>query len=280
MAEADSHKVIGLIAGSGTLPLLVARGIKATGARVICVGLRDQYDPALPGCCDEFSRAGILQLGRWTRLLRRAGVTDAVMIGRVAKASMYEPWRMLRQFPDVRTLLLYYRQLRFDRRSPALLAAVAGELAKSGVNLIDSTTYIAEHLATAGVMGRVQPTASQQRDIDFGWPILKSVADLGVGQAITVRDCDVIAVEAMEGTDAMIDRSATLCRNGGWTLLKTAHASHDMRADVPTIGVATLERMKSKGGSVLALSAGRVIMADRPRVIEAADRLGIAILGV
>ena len=271
---------IGMIAGSGMLPILVADGIRATGRKVVCIGLRDQFDAALPDHCDVFSTAGVLQIGKWIRILRRAKIEETVMVGRVGKARMYEPFRILRQLPDLRAALLYYRRLRFDRRSHVLLSAVADELATSGVRLIDSTTYIPEHLATIGLMGKVKLTAVQQRDVDFAWPMLRSIANLGVGQAITVRECDVIAVEAMEGTDAMIDRTAQLCRTGGWALLKTAHDSHDMRADVPTVGVPTLERLASAGGRMLVLGAGRVIMLEKPRMIEVADRLGIALLGV
>ncbi|MSR43960.1 MAG: LpxI family protein [Phycisphaerales bacterium] len=271
---------IGMIAGSGRLPILVADGIRATGRRVVCVGLRDQFDPELPAHCDAFRRAGTLQIGKWIRILRRAGIDETVMVGRVGKAQMYEPLKLLRQLPDWRALLLYYRRLRFDRRSHVLLAALADELGTAGVRLIDSTTYIPSHLATSGVMGRVQLSTAQRRDVDFAWPVLRSIANLGVGQGITVRDCDVIAVEAMEGTDAMIDRTTHLCKAGGWTLLKTAHDSHDMRADVPTVGVATIERLAKSGGRVLALGAGRVIMLEKPSMIEAADRLGIVLLGL
>jgi len=279
--RADAARApIGLIAGSGVLPLLVAQGIRAAGLRVVCIGLHDHFHPDLPRHCDRFSRAGVLQIGRWIRLLRAAGARDAVMVGRVKKATMYRPLQLLRQLPDLRTVLLYYRRLRFDRRSPALLAAVAEELAASGVHLMDSTRFIPDHIATEGVMGRTVPTASQQRDIDFGWPILQSVANLGIGQAITVRDCDVIAVEAMEGTDATIDRTAAICRRMGWTMLKTTHDSHDLRADVPTVGIQTVERIAAAGGRVLALGAGRVIMLQREELIAAADRLGVALVGI
>lgn len=271
---------IGMIAGSGQLPLLVAQGIRASGRRLVCVGLRDQFDPKLPEICDEFRRAGVLQLGRWIRILRSAGIGEAVMVGRVAKARMYEPMRLLRQLPDFRVAMLYYRKLRFDRRSHVLLSAVAEELSLSGVRLIDPTTYIPDHMASLGVMGRVQPGASQKRDIEFGWPVLRSIANLGVGQAITVRECDVIAVEAMEGTDATIDRSAQLCKTGGWMLLKTAHDSHDMLADVPTVGVPTIQRLAKGGGNALVLGSGRVIMLEKARMIEEANRLGVAIIGV
>ena len=116
-------------------------------------------------------------------------------------------------------------------------------------------------------------------DVEFGWPLLRQAVELDIGQSMAVRDRDVIAVEAIEGTDAMIDRAGQLCRARGWTLLKTAEAAHDRRADVPTIGVATIERVAAAGCRCIALGSGKVILVDRPAVIAAADRLGVAILG-
>ena len=131
---------LGLIAGQGRLPALVAAGTRQAGARVCAVGLRDQFDAELPNLCDEFHRAGIAQIGRWIRPLRRAGVEEAVLVGRVAKARMHDPRRLLRQLPDWRALNIWYRRLRHDRRNAAVLAAVADELAANGIKLIDSTT--------------------------------------------------------------------------------------------------------------------------------------------
>ena len=275
-----STRRIGLIAGAGALPLIVARGARDAGAEVHAVGLRDQFDAALPELCTRFDTAGIVQIGRWIRLLRRANVGEAIMVGGVAKVRMHDPLRLVRQLPDWRAAVIWYRRLRHDRRNAALLAAVADELARSGITLIDSTTYLRDHMAAPGAMGNVQPTAQQEADIAFGWPLLVQTTDLDIGQSMVVRDRDVIAVEAIEGTDAMIDRAGTLCRSRGWTLMKTAKAGHDMRADVPTIGVSTIERVAAAGGGCIALGAGRVILIDRPEVIAAADRAGIAIVGV
>jgi len=271
---------LGLIAGGGRLPLLVATGARAIGRPVVAIGLRDQFDPDLRALCNHFHTAGIVQIGRWIKLLRREGVREAIMVGHVSKARMHDPLRVFRQLPDLRAALLWYRRLRHDRRNHALLAAVADELASSGVTLIDSTSFIPDHMATAGVMGRVQPSREAQGDLDLGWPLLSRVVELDIGQSIAVRDRDVIAVEAVEGTDALIERAGALCRAKGWTLLKTAKSTHDMRADVPTVGVLTIERLAAAGGRCLALGAGRVIMVDRPAVIAAADRLGVAIVGV
>lgn len=274
---------IGLLAGNSELPLLVARGMRERGFRVVGVGLRRHYQPELRPLCDEFHEAGLLQLGRWIRLFRRAGVSEVTMVGGASKRRVHDRWfplKALRDLPDWRTIDLWYRRLRHDRRSATLLTAVAEELARSGVTLVDSTRYIEDHLATEGVMGRTRPTALAEGDIAFGWPILQQVGALDIGQGITVRGKDVIAVEAVEGTDAMIERTGALCRSTGWTLLKTARAGHDMRADVPTVGVRTIENLARAGAGCLALGVGRVILVDRPAVLAAADRAGIAVVGV
>lgn len=282
MAQCPSMapSTIGLIAGQGELPILCAQGMRAAGRRVACIGLRDQFDAGLPALCDEFATAGVLQLGRWIRLAKRMGISEAVLVGRVSKARMHDPLRLFRQLPDWRAARLWYRRLRDDHRSGTLLTALAEELAENGVRLIDSTAFIPDHMATVGVLGRIQPTAAQLGDIEFAWPLLEGTLALDIGQSIAVRDRDVIAVEAVEGTDAMIERTGTLCAAKGWTLLKSARPSHDMRADVPTIGVHTVERIARCHGGCIAIGAGRVILIDKPSVVAAADRLGVALFGV
>lgn len=271
---------IGLIAGSGQLPVLEARGIHAVGRRVACVGLADQFDPVLPDECDAFGQAGVVRLGRWIRLLRRWGVREAVMVGRVRKARMYEPLRLLHQMPDWRAARLWYRVLRHDKRNQTLLAALADELQRNGITLIDTTRYIPEHMATEGVLTRCAPSANQWADIRFAWPILMRMNDLDIGQAVAVKERDVIAVEAIEGTDAMIQRAGELCRSGGWVLAKGAPPSKDLRFDVPTVGVQTIENLKAAGAACLVVAAGRVILADKPAVIAAADRAKLPIVGM
>ncbi|GAB4193955.1 MAG: UDP-2,3-diacylglucosamine diphosphatase LpxI [Phycisphaeraceae bacterium] len=276
----EAERPIGLIAGSGRLPVLEAAGLRAAGRRVVCVAIGDGHDPDLPTLCDQYAKAGILRLGRWARLLRRWGAEQAVMVGAVRKARMYDPFTALKQVPDWRAFRLWYRVLRHDRRSQVLLAALADELQSQGIELIDTTRYIPEHLATVGVMTRTPPSAAQMADIAFGWPILMRMNDLDIGQAIAVKGKDVIAVEAIEGTDGMIRRAGELCRSGGWVLLKGPKPDKDRRFDVPTVGVQTIESLKAAGGACLAVAAGSVILAEKGRVIAAADAAGIAIVGV
>ena len=202
------------------------------------------------------------------------------MVGRVRKARMYQPWRVIRQMPDLRAAKLWYRVLRHDRRNDAMLSAVAGELEQAGIALIDSTRYIADQLADAGVMTATRPSAAQAADIEFAMRIAQRMGDLDVGQSVAVRDREIIAVEAIEGTDAMIERAGGLCRAGKWTLLKLAKPNQDMRFDVPTVGLQTIENLKAHGGTCLAVEAGKVILLDKSQLIEAADKAGVAVVGV
>ncbi|MCH2134521.1 MAG: UDP-2,3-diacylglucosamine diphosphatase LpxI [Phycisphaerales bacterium] len=276
----DDSRPIGLIAGEGRLPVVVAEGMQAAGRPVACVAFRGHADDDLESCCDRYRTVGLYRMGQWLRTLKRWGATEAVMVGRVSKARMHDPLRLVRQIPDLRSALLWYRRLRHDRRNATVLAAIADELDRGGIRLLDSTTFIEDHLASEGVLGRTQPTDLQKADIAFGWPLLTRTVDMDIGQSIAVREGDVIAVEALEGTTGMIERAGGLCRRSGWTLLKTARKDHDRRADVPTIGVQTITELAAAGAGCIAIGTGQVILIDRPAVVEAADRAGIAIVGI
>ena len=274
---ADS--TLGLIAGEGRLPVLVAQGMKAAGRRVCVVGLRGHHDPSLADLCDHLVVAGVYRLGHWISGLRKHGVQRAVLAGWVSKARMHDPLRAFREIPDWRAFKLWYGRLGEDRRTAALLIALADVLRDNGITLIDSTTYVTDHLAGKGLMTSVDVSPQQSSDISEGWRLLRRMVPLGIGQSVAICGGKVIAVESLEGTDAMIER-AGLLNGAGWTLLKAPSDDHDMRFDVPAIGTVTVERLASAGGGCVALHAGRVIMIDKPKVIEAANRAGIPIVGV
>ncbi len=272
---------IGLIAGGGRLPLHVARGLRKAGHPVHGLGLSQQYESELPMLCSSFREVGLLKVGTWGKILSGLGVRHAIMVGKVDKAKlMHDPLRVFKNIPDLRTAVAWFRHLRHDRRSHAVLQAIAEELDRAGVALLDSTAPIPDDMTAPGVMTRHQPSPEQRADIAFAWPLLSNALSLDIGQAIAVRERDVIAVEAVEGTDRMIERVGQLCRSRGWTLCKGARAGHDRRSDVPTVGLSTIENLYSAGAGCLALSAGDVIMLDKDDMTRRADELGIAIVGV
>ncbi|MEX0775883.1 MAG: UDP-2,3-diacylglucosamine diphosphatase LpxI [Phycisphaeraceae bacterium] len=270
---------IGLIAGQGRLPIITAQGIRAAGHPVVCVGLRDQFDPVLPEQCDQFAAASVGHLSKWIRLMKRWGVTQAVMVGRVQKTRVHDPVSMLRMLPDWHAVRLWLR-IRHDTRSDQILGRVADLLDSYGIRLIDSTQYIPDYLASEGVLTRTRPTAAQLADIEFALPIVRRMGEWDIGQSIAVKARDVIAVEAMEGTDEMIHRAGQLCKTGGWMLVKVAKPGQDMRFDVPTVGLRTIEQLHAARAAGLAVEAGKVILLDKPELLAAADKAGITIVGV
>jgi DUF1009 family protein len=270
---------IGLIAGEGIFPILVARGARAAGREVVCTALAGSALPELEAECDRFRWVGILRPGQWIKVLRNAGCTEAIMVGRVQKTRMYSRWRFFRYIPDLRAVGIYWRVVRRDKRPQAILQALVGALESEGIRLIDSTRYCPEHLSTAGVMTRRRPTDSQWADIRFGYDICRTISRLDIGQSIAVLDRDVIAVEALEGTNAMIERAGKLCKVGGWTLIKVANAHQDMRVDVPTVGVTTIEKLAAARAGCLVLEPGKTILLEKPKVMELAERHKIAIVG-
>jgi DUF1009 family protein len=272
---------VGLIAGGGQLPVLVARGLRDAGHPVHALGLFRQYEAELPVLCSSFREVGVLKVGTWGRILSKMGVRHAIMVGRVDKAKMmHDPFRIIRNIPDLRTIVAWYKHLRQDRRSYAVLSAIAEELDRCGVALLDSTAPIPDELATPGVMTRRRPSAEQMQDVEFVWPMLTQILRLDIGQALAVRERDVIAVEAVEGTDRMIERVGQICRAKGWTLCKGARAGHDRRSDVPTIGTKTIENIAANGGGCLALAAGDVIMLEKQKVLDLADDMGVSVVGI
>ena len=274
-----SEPPLGLLAGEGVFPLLVARGARAAGRSVVCAAFSGSASPELRAEVDRFSWVGVTRLGQWVRVLKAGGCSDAIMVGRVTKSKMYNRWRYLQYIPDYRTLKLWLTELRHDKRDQAVLYAVIRELGKEGITLIDSTRYTSEHLATAGVMTRRRPTDAQAADAAFGWGLCQTLSRLDIGQAIAVVDKTILAVEAMEGTNAMIERAGRICRTGGWTLVKVSNVKQDMRVDVPSVGTTTIEKLHAAGGACLVVEAGKTILLEKPKVLELADRYKIAVVG-
>ncbi|MEM7807497.1 MAG: UDP-2,3-diacylglucosamine diphosphatase LpxI [Planctomycetota bacterium] len=277
-----TDRPLGLIAGEGIFPILVARGAKAAGRRVICAGFDGMADPKLVDEVDAYRPVSFVRVTSWTRFLRKHDVAEAIMVGRVAKQNLHVKNEMLwalRQVPDWATFWAWFTEFRHDRRSETVLLRTAHELEKRGVTLIDSTTFNKDQLADEGVMTRRSPTETEARAIERGWQLGGMLTREDVGQSMAVRDRDVLAIEATEGTDAMIRRAGDLCRGGGWVLLKRGNTRRDPRMDVPTIGLKTIETIKAAGASCVCVEAGHVMLLERDKVLAAANEAGLCIIG-
>lgn len=275
-----NEQVLGLIAGSGRLPFMVARGARKAGLRVICVGLSGSVDPQLAEETDVFSLGAVARPAGWIKKLRAHGVTSTVMVGAVEKTRILTANRILNYLPDWRAFRIWYGRLAgTDKRNDTVLCAIADELATGQIILEDSTLYCKEYLAQAGVMAAVEPDPIITGDIEFGWHIVKKLGDLDIGQAIAVREKEVIAVEAIEGTAKMIERAGRLCAKGGWTLIKTAKPNQDMRFDVPCVGPDTIESLHKNGGRCLVVEKGKTILIEKEKMLQLADRYGISVFG-
>jgi hypothetical protein len=267
---------LGLIAGNGRFPFLVLDAARAAGREVTVVAIKEEAFPSLaeaasrqPG--SELHWVSLGQLGRCIKLLKEAGVTEAVMAGQVKHTKLFADI-----VPDM-TLLGVLMRLK-AKHTDALIAGVADVLRENGIELLDSTTFLAPLMARPGTLTIRQPTDEEGADLDVGYRVADAIAGLDIGQTIAVKSAAVVAVEAMEGTDAVIARAGQLA-GSGVRIVKVAKPKQDMRFDVPVVGVSTIEAMKAAGASLLSVDAGKTLMLDGEAIVRAADEAGIAIVG-
>ena len=263
---------LGLIAGNGRFPFLVIEGARKAGAQVAVAAIREETDPEIESLADSLTWVGIGQLGKMLRFFKGEGVEQAIMAGQVKHVQIFSS-----AIPDVRMLKMLLRLPR--RNTDALIGAVATELASEGIELIDSTHFLQDQLPQPGVLTTRTPDARERSDIDYGLEVAREIARLDLGQTIVVRDRACVAIEAMEGTDAVIRRAGQLVR-GRLTVIKVAKPDQDMRFDVPVVGVPTLETMKDCGATCLCLTAAKTLMFDREEMIKVANARKIVIVAV
>ncbi len=282
-ASLAKENVIGLLAGSGEYPRVVVRGLQRQGRKVVCVGILDHADSRLKSECDAYHEVGLGQIGAAIRFFVKHGVSGATMAGKIHKVVLYQKFFWLRHFPDwecVRVFSPHFITLTADRKDDTMLSAVVDAFAKRGIKFAPATEFLPELLVKSGALSRRQPNAAQLKDIAFGWQLAKELGRLDVGQTVAVKRRAVLALEAIEGTDKCIRRAGELCPAGGFTVVKVAKPRQDMRFDVPTIGIGTLQSLVDAGGKVLAVEADRTILIDQPRVIEFADKAGLTIVAL
>lgn len=275
------RKRIGLVAGWGRFPIVVAEALKRQDYEVHCAAVKDHASAELNSICDSVLPAGVGRLGAMIRHFRRNGCAEATMAGKIHKAAVFfRGWGWLGHFPDITTLRGFFPHLisgAKDRRDDSLLLTVVDIFARGGIHFAPPTDFAPEVLVKQGCLTQRTLSAAQQRDVEFGWRMAKELGRLDIGQTVVVKSQAVLAVEAVEGTDECIRRAGQLCPQGGFTVVKTAKPQQDMRFDVPTIGLGTLETLKRAGGAVLAVEAGRTILLDEQEFVAQANRLGLCV---
>ncbi len=262
----------GLIAGAGRFPFLVLEGARREGVEMAVAAIKEETDPAIENLAGVVEWISVGHLGRLIKFFKREGVTRAIMAGQVKHVQIFK----LNALPDLRMARMLARLKR--RNTDALIGAVAGELESEGVTLIDSTTFIQHLLARAGVLTARAPNRREMDDIEYGLHVATELARLDLGQTIVVKNQAVVALEAMEGTDATIRRASGLTRGRPLTVVKVAKPGQDMRFDVPVIGLNTIETLRECNVTAMSITAGKTLIFDRDETIAAADRSRIAIL--
>lgn len=278
-----TEQPIGVLAGWGNLPFAVARALRKQGRRVAGVGIRDHADPQLADLCDEFTWIGIGGIGRAIRHFHRWEVTQATMAGKVHKVLLFQPKWWLKHRPDWKTIRAFTPHFLTgtrDAKDDTLLHAVVEAFARDGITLEPATSFAPELLVSPGhIAGRIL-NGRLQRDVAFGWNLARNMGGLDVGQTVCVKNQAVLAVEAIEGTDACIRRAGELCKSGGFTVVKVAKPQQDMRFDVPTIGLKTLRSIAEAGGQTLVIEAQRTILLDQEQFFRTAERLKVSVVAL
>ena len=275
---------VGLVAGWGRFPILVAEALIRADVPVYCIAIHGHADPHLEYLCTQVRWSGVGRLGAHVRFFRKHGVHRVTMAGKLFKSDLlYSGSVWLRHTPDIECLRAFGPLLlskRGNARDDSLLTAVTNMYHRHSMKVVPATDLAPELLAGEGLLAGKIKSAKVESDIEFGWQVAKQMGALDIGQSITVKDGTVLAVEAIEGTDACIERTGKLCPRGGWTLVKVSKPSQDMRFDVPTIGPQTIEKVRAAGGIAIAIEAHRTIIVDRGLTFTEAAKAHIALVAM
>jgi DUF1009 family protein len=269
----ESVTKYGLIAGNGRFPFMVLESARERNVDMVVAAIKEEAFPEIESCGYPVHWLGLGQLGKLIRVFQEAGVSRAIMAGQVKHVQIFGS-----ALPDL-TMIKMLASLK-HKSTDALIGAVAKVLEDAGIQLQDSTEFLKPHMAAEGLMTRRGLSKHEQADLDFGRPIAHRIALMDIGQTIVVRDRAVVAVEAMEGTDATIRRAGELAGGKDLTVIKSSKPRQDMRFDVPVIGPSTMQTMAEAGATALVLDAHRTLVVDRPRLLETAEARNIAIIGL
>lgn len=261
----------GLIAGNGDFPFLVLEGASKAGESLAVVAIKEETDKRIEQIASPFAWVGIGQLGKMISFFKDAGVSKVMMAGQVKHVQLFSG-----AVPDVRMLKMLWHLPK--RNTDSLIGGIANELEKDGIELIDSTFFLQDHLAPKGILTKRKPSDIELENIEYGLHIAGEIARLDLGQTIVVRAKACVAIEAMEGTDATIQRAGNLA-NGKLTVIKVAKPNQDMRFDVPVIGPPTIKTMVEAGATCISVTAGKTLIINKDEMLAEADKNKIAIIG-
>jgi len=264
------REIIGIIAGGGQFPILAADSARKHGFYVVAVAHQGDTDPALADVTDKITWVKLGQLGKIISVLKKEGVKKALMAGTISKRNMFG-----RTMPDLKGIALISRLAIFH--DDGILRAVASEFAKEGIEIVSSTQYLPELIAPEGCLTKKKPDKAQEEDIRLGWKVAKELGRLDVGQCVVIRNRSVLALEAIDGTNETITRGGRIAGKDA-VVVKVSKPEQDLRFDVPSAGLETLEVMSGVNASVLAVEAGKTLLFDREKMIEYADKAGISIV--
>jgi DUF1009 family protein len=262
----------GLIAGNGSFPFMVLESARNQDISVVVAAIKEETFPEIESCGFEVHWLGLGQLGKLIRLFKQSGVNKAIMAGQVKHTQIFSS--SIPDFTMIRMLAGLKR-----KNTDSLIGAVAGLLKEAGIELVDSTELIKPHMAPVGPLTRRGLNAREQADVDYARPVAQRIAQMDIGQTVVVRDRAIVAVEAMEGTDAAIRRAGQLVNNRDLTVIKVSKPNQDMRFDVPVIGKSTIQVMIEAGATALTLDAHKTLLMERSTLAELADDHGIAVVG-
>ena len=269
----QTGKNIGLIAGGGQFPTLFAQKARANGYTVIAAGFHSETNPDLVDLVDEFNWLYLGQINKLTKYFKRHGVSDAVMMGSIQKANIFKDIR-----PDFKALAFIAKTAR--THDDNILTSFADLMAKEGIELMPSTFLLPELISPKGCWTKRKPDKAETKDIHQGWNLAKAVGDLDIGQCLVISNGTVLAVEAIDGTDATIKRGGSLSSGNGAVVVKLSKPQQDLRFDLPSTGCETIETMHRSGATVLALEAEKSISFDRNEMIALADQYKISIIAL
>ena len=262
----------GLIAGNGRFPILALDAARQLGHEVVAIAIQEEAWPEVERAAARTYWISLGQLSRLIEILKQESITEVILAGQVKHAKIFSSIR-----PDWRLLKLV--TLLREKNTDALIGGVVKILEEEGIRVLDSTTLLKPLLAAEGAMTSRKPDADEERDIAYGRRIANTLAGLDVGQSVAVSERACVAVEAMEGTDAMLRRAASLVNGRRLTLVKVSRRRRHLLFDVPVAGLGTIDVMRETGTTALAVDAGRTLLLDRDQMLARADEAGIAIIG-